>query len=878
MPDRLTQLLARVAGAALRLAPARFRATYQAEFTGSFASMLEDERRRRGLAAMLVLWIRGFVDAIDAAGRERRVDPGRRRPLGDLRGDVRAGVRTWRRAPGLSLTITLTLALGLGLASAIFAFADGYLFRPLPFPQGDRLFFVRDPDARVASALTTSEVLALRQTSVADLGFVEWGGQTPVPGVGTLQIGDRPVPVFIEGISKGFGQVIQVPLALGRLFTDDDYRGISPTPVWLNYRFWQREFGGDPDVLGRTYPIIGGARDGAIVVVGVLDRRVTAFDLNNEPPQMVAPNMDLKNRGPNLLSFPIVRLPAGMSVPQAQAAIGAALQAVAPAAPGRTRAVRLASLYEYQVEGGRPTAEVFLTGAILVLALVTINLTHLLLARAAARTAEVATRAALGASRWRIVRTFLVETLLLGALGIAGGLLFGAWLSSVIAATVPGYPSGGRNLALVPMAFDARVTVVAIVVGVIISLCGVVWPAWHATRRPLRAITRRSAASGGEISTRVSRVILASEVAVATIIMAGTMFMSVGIWRYLNQPFGFDITDRFRVYLEPPVRGAVGLGANWGPIVDVVRDASGVRAAGVARDRSTGPIVVDEQELPSRDVRAADVGYGYFEAWGALPIAGRTFTGDEVAGDAPVAVVDQKFAAHVWPGGNPIGRRVRIGIGSGPPREVIGVVRHERRRLSVETAGVVYVPRPKIDQRETMIVWAPGLTAGDLEQRLVAPVGEAVPGFKPVVTPVTFENLFVRDVGEAYFQRPVVIVFGLFAFVLAGVGLFGLVAYLVEQRTREYAIRIALGARATAIWRHVVGQSVAPTAAGLVAGLGGAWALEGLARAGVFGWQSSGPMTVAAVSILLISVAAVAATIPARRALRIDPIQALRSE
>ena len=822
--------------------------------------------------------VRGIIDARPAGGREQQVEDGARRPgwLADLPDDVRFTVRGWRRSPGFSVTIVLTLVLGLGLAAAIFAFADGYLFRGLPFPSSDRLFFVRDPDARPA-LLKASDTIALRASTVGDLGFVEWGGETPVPGFSELLVGDRRVRVRLDGVSPGFAQVMQMPLEAGRVFTAEDYVGATPVPAWISYRFWQHELGGDPDVLGRAMTIDGLGRQSQVMIVGILDRRVTAFDLNNPPPELVLPSIELRNPGPNLLSMPIVRLPEDMSPERARAAIASTLQGLAPAPTGKVRTVRLASVYEYQVAGGRPTAQVFSVGALLILGLVMINLVHLLLTRGVARAGEIATRAALGASRWRIARIFVVEGLLLGILGIAGGLVLGAWLASVIASAIPTFPTGPRNLSLVVMAFDARIVIFAVLLGFAISLSAGVWPTWQALRHPALTSSRNAVGGGTHVSSRNSRTILASEVAVATVIMVGTVFMGLGIWRYLNQPLGFELEDRWNVYLEPPRDGrADDSGLDWTAAVEAVRGAPGVRAAGVRRDRPVRPVALEDRGPIGNEVRAQDVAYGYFEGWGIRPTAGRLFRPEEVAADAPIAIVDEKFATWAWPNDDPIGKVLRAG--TGPPREVIGVVPHERRRLSMEIPGVVYVPRPRIDEREAIIAWAPGMGAADLAERVAGPLAQVAPGYRAVVSPITFENIFARDAGEAMFQRPLVVLFGLSALVLAGVGLFGLVSYLVEQRTRDFGIRLALGARPGDIWRPVIGQSVVPAAAGLLIGLGVAWALEGVVRASVFGWKSSGALAMTAVAVALMMVAVVAAIGPARHAMRIDPIEALRAE
>jgi hypothetical protein len=323
--------------------------------------------------------------------------------------DLRYVLRGLGRRPGFAATIVITLALGLGLGAAVFSFADGYLFRPLPFPSPDQLYRVRDPHARIA--LLQRDTIALRQTAVGGLGFVEWSAGHRIVGAGIV-IDERRVPVLSYDVSPGFAETLKLPLLAGRTFDEADHHETGSVPVWVSYRFWQREFGKDLAILGRSFPV-DGREPPSVTIVGILAPEVASFDLNNPPPDLVAPALAGAPTGvpENRLSSPIVRLPDGMTREEGESRIAAALQAVAPAADGRARAVDLRPLRNYQVAGGAPTARVLLAGAVLILLLVTMNLVHLMLAQGVARAREVATRAALGATRWRIMRLFLIEGL-----------------------------------------------------------------------------------------------------------------------------------------------------------------------------------------------------------------------------------------------------------------------------------------------------------------------------------------------------------------------------------------------------------------------------------------------------------------------------------
>lgn len=795
--------------------------------------------------------------------------------MADWLTDVRVVLRGWRRSPGFSATIVVTIVLGLGLASAIFAFADGYLFRPLPFPAADRLYHVLDPNNKIQGMLRASDQAALRASPLSDFGFVQWSiSGRPVSG--ELDLGARRASVMAYGVSGGFRRTVQLPLFAGRDFTDADHRDGGPSVrAWLTYRYWQREFAGDRTVLGRSYKVLTvSGKATTLEVVGILGPESTSFDLNNEPPDIVVPDVEPAEVRPTWLALPIVRVPDGMSVEQAEARIAGILQSAAPASDGTPRTVRLRSLREYQVAGGRPTARVLFAGAMLVLLLATINLVHLLLTRGVARAGEIATRAALGAGRWRLTRLFLTESLLLGAIGVAGGLLAGAWLSKVIDANIPRMPTSGRNMALVPMVYGWRTVVFAVALGLIVAGVGGLWPARRALKRSLAWTNRSASGSRGSIPARLSRAILASELAVATIVMVGTAFIGLGIWRYLNQPIGFDYDARYTVSITRSGGQAISV-PEIEASIDAIRHVSGVRAASTDYLFPVRNIEIPGVAIDPRKVSASGATLGYVDVWNLRLRRGRWFTASEIAGEEPLAVVNEALVRLAWPGIDPIGQEVRV---NKVISRVIGVIEPKRTRLAMAASAQIYVPAAHPHEWTSAAVWAPGMSTDDLERRVEAVIGGVVPGADVRVEPVTLENLFMRDVGEAFFQAPIMLAFGLLAFVLAGVGVFGLVSYLVEQRTREFGIRFALGARPGDVWRSVIRQSLIPALAGLAVGIAGAWALESVVRSSVFGWQSTGVGAIATVAVALLLVTVLAAAIPARRAMRIDPALTLRAE
>jgi predicted permease len=790
----------------------------------------------------------------------------------DWLADVRAAVRGWKRTPMVATTIVVTLSLGIGLTAAIFAFADGYLFRPLPFPGAERTYIVKDPNARIALLQRDADIL--RESALGGLGFVEWQVSRRVRG-SSLLIGERPVAFFAYAVSPRFRDTLPLPLVIGRDFDVSDYRDSDVLPAWISYRFWMREFGGDRAVLGRTYRFAESAEQ-RIVIVGVLGPTVASFDLNNQPPDAVVPAAapTVATNSAMRLAFPLVRLPQNLSVGQAEAAMGAILQQAAPSPDGKARVIRLTPLIDSQIAGGRPTARVLFAGALLILLLSAINLTHLLMARGVGRANEIAARVALGASRWRITRLFLTESAVLGLAGVSTGLTLGFFLARIIEARIPQLPTGARNLALVPMIFDSRVVIVAATLGAIVTLIGGLWPAWQARHRSLSIGTRSASGVASVISSRGSNVILASELAVATVVVIGTLFIGTGIWAYLHQPLGYEYRDRFRVAVTTTGRTPLAE-SEFAAVEGALIALPGVSAAGPYRLKSAAVVDIPGRAFDGRRVGASIALMGYFETWGMRLHEGRWFAPREFAGAEDVAVIDRALAGMVWPEASAIGQRIRVG---GRDCRVVGVVETWRDFLSRPPLGRVFVPGRSASEFPEVTVWAPGASADALSTSATAALASIMPGASVRVVPVTLENLFLRDVGEAEFQAPIVAVFGVLAFALAAIGVFGLISFLVERRLREFGIRMALGAGAWDIRAAVMRRNVWPALVGIAMGVGGAYALESVVRASVFGWPSSQLQVIVYAAVSLSAVALVAASIPARRATRVDPAAILRAE
>ena len=629
--------------------------------------------------------------------------------------DLRFAVRAALRMPAFSATVVVTLALGVGLISAILAFADGYLFRPLPFPGADRAYYVRDPNGRAGRMVSALDARLLRESPIGHYGFVEWSLSSTLS---EIVVGGAPVSAFAYEVSPAFRQTLGLPLRAGRDFSPADHDSSAPLVAWVSDRFWRGPLAGESGVVGRSFQTKGPRGASELTIVGILGPEVATFDSTNEPPDFVVPARGRPAEGPNRLAFPLIRLPDGVSAEQAAAQMTAILNAGNPAVEGQTRVVSLSSFDRVQRGGGAPTARVLFAGALLIMLLASLNLMHLLLGRGEARSIEAATRLALGASRWRIRRAFLIESFVLSGAGIGLGLLGGKILAAVIASRIPELPTAGRNLAMMPVLFDTRVMLIAATLGALAAVAGGLWPARRAWRSSLdarvRGTTRRS--------SRLARVILASELTVVTVVGAGAIFASQGIYRYLNRPLGFDLTDRVEVGVQRP-------GTRLSP-AEIAEALEAVKATGGVRVAASGTVPVPGQEavtVPDSPIETNRLGPqgvppGLFEAWGWKVVQGRWFDTHEF-GESAVAVANEEFAKLAWPTGSAVGAKIRTGPNL---REVVGVIPSHQWRLDIPIRPELFVPAPPGSGRLPIVAWAPGADVADIQARIRGAVEAAV--------------------------------------------------------------------------------------------------------------------------------------------------------
>jgi hypothetical protein len=372
-------------------------------------------------------------------------------------------------------------------------------------------------------------------------------------------------------------------------------------------------------------------------------------------------------------------------------------------------------------------------------------------------------------------------------------------------------------------------------------------------------------------TARLARVILASELAVVTIVSAGAVFAGTGIYRYLNKPLGFDLADRIEINLQR-VNGRVSP-PEIATALDAVRATVGVSIASGQGGAMTGQETVEVPGVAFDTTRLSPQGVppGLFEAWGWKIVDGRWFDTTEFD-RSDVAVVNELFARLAFPSGGALGATVRTGPNA---RTIVGVMASHQWRLDMSPRPEIFVP-VRTAAGLPLVAWAPGAGADNIQARVTAAVESAVPGIRASARVLTFESFFSRGIGEARFQGPIVTAFAVLAAMLAVIGVFGIVSFLVSQRTREFGIRLALGATRANIQASVIRESLLPAVFGVTAGAVGAWALGQVVRSAVFAWDANGPAAVAIVITALLVVVMLAAFAPAVRASGVDPATSLR--
>ncbi|HEY7285850.1 MAG TPA: ABC transporter permease [Vicinamibacterales bacterium] len=808
----------------------------------------------------------------------------RRRPVRSLTQDIVYACRLLRRQPAFSAVAIATLALGIGATTAVFTVVNGVLLRPLPYVDPDRiLLLLNGRNGRLSTAFSppnhrdvTTRSGVFSEAAAFDGTSVNLTGQ------------GEPQRLQSADVTGRFFRVLGATAAVGRLLQDSDVDSGGLTIV-LSDRFWRRQFGGRPDVVGSVLRIDGRPFE----VVGVAPPDLTfPGDPDFWRPLMLSPKaLSDGQRGAQYVGS-LARLKPGVTLAQANAAIATVAEQLAREFPNTNEGRNMVAvpLHERIVRTIRPALLMLLGAVVLVLLIACVNVANLLLARANARAREVAVRAAVGAGRSRLVRQFLVESLVLGVAGALGGLAV-AWAATRALVTLG--PASIPRLADVVV--DFRVLLFAIAVACGTSLLFGLIPALSTTGATFAhgAVTGRGSLGSG--SHRLRRLLVVCEMALAVVLLvgAGLLIRSYQRLSGVNPGFSADHVLTFHLALPetkyPTAAATHDLMATY---VERLGELPSVEAAaavfGLPLDSDFGastsfkrPGDVDSANEPSAGMRV--VTPGYFSTLKIPLRSGRLFDARDNAGGAEVVMINEEAARRYWPDTNPIGQRINVGVRlvsgvrSGD-KTIVGVVGDVKYGgLDLAAPPEVYLPyaQQPVDNLTIAI-----RTKGDPTS--IVPVARAelasLDRELPIADVKPMEALVGRSIAERRFTMLLLAAFAAVALTLAAIGVYGVLAYVVSQRTQEIGLRMAIGATAGDVVQLFVREGVVLAVVGLLAGLVGAVAASRVLASMLFDVGSSDPLTFLSVTCVLVAAALVASYLPARRAAHVDPMEALRTE
>ena len=803
--------------------------------------------------------------------------------------DIRYGVRGLLKHPGFTAIVVITLALGIGASTAIFSVVDNVLLRRLPYRNAERIVAIEETNREGKRGQVTSA------------NFLDWRAQNTVfehlaaikTTTTNLALSDHAERIDLAQTNANFFDVFGITPQYGRLFIPQDEQAGHAPVVIVSDTLWQRRFGSDPSLVGKPITLDGNN----FTVIGIAPPGFQYPDKTElwVPPLRLVPelyqNQDVtQTRGMGYLAA-IALLKPGVSLPQAAAemeTITSRLRQQYPDTNNR-RFNRVVSLHQHLIGDTNKVLWLLLGAVTFVLLIGCANVANLLLASGAARQKEMAIRSALGASRWRVMRQLFTESTILALTGGAVGVLIAVWGLAAITKLLPGdFPR------LNEIHLDLRIFGFTFAASVLTGILFGLVPALHLSRADVQDSMRERGTTGSRHQRRFRQALIVGEVALCVVLLAGAGLLFRSFLRLQSVNTGFVSEQVLTARLNPSgpnFTQQADFDKFYSQALEKISAIPGVHDAGVINTLplDKGPTTgfrVDGRPITTPDkwpmVNYRSVSPNYFRAMGIPVVQGRAYTDRDNTGSPLVMIINQQTAREIFPDENPIGKRITFGNTDQNRQpvwfEIVGVVASVRSlELREEPEAEIYFsslqdywPAMSLVVRSSV---EPASLAGSVRQA-VNEVDRSV----PVSQVKTMDHVVSESITQPRFNLFLLGLFSTVAMLLSAAGIYGVTAYTVSQRTHELGIRLALGAQVGDVLRMILGQGMAVIGAGLVLGLVAAFWLMRLLRSLLFGVGENDPVTFGAITLVLLIVALIACYIPARRATKVDPLEALRIE
>lgn len=800
--------------------------------------------------------------------------------------DMRYALRALRRSPGFAAVSIVTVALGIAATTIVYSIVDGILLRPLPIRDGDRVMLAREtsPDGTDMSVSWPNfEDWQKRQTSFETLAA--WRGLTAnLTGI------DQPRRLNVRHVTWNLLSALGVAPVIGRDFTAaDDRPGAEQTAI-VSHAFWQRDLGGSAEAIGKRIML----DEAPVTVIGVLPRDFTIArqeDIFLTVGTYIRPPFEglYRGRGNHFGFAAIGRLKPGVTVEAARAeveSLAAQLEHEYPATNSGNGAV-LQPFFEVLVADARPMLRVLLGAVVAMLLIACVNLANLMLSRAAARGQEMAVRRSLGAARWRIARQMLTESVLLAVFGgVAGVALAYAGFETLLALLPPNQPR------VHTISIDFRVLTVAAAASIATGILFGLMPAIHAaTGRSLSLLRSTRVTGSSPASAGPRRALMLAEIAMALMLVTGAGLMLRTMNNLARVDTGFDHPQIISAQFNLPRRyDAPRRALFYEQVAERLRAIPGVANAAftyslpIAGSNWNSIFIVEGQPVPERSQLPSSawtpVTSEYFETMGIQLRRGRLFAPTDIAGGPPVVVVNETFARRFFGSNDPVGARVKQGWpeDTTPWRQIVGVVSDVRvNGLHGDPTLQAYLPVRQGAQNSGAFVVRASEEPASLGRAIEAAVHEIDPGI-PLFNIQTMGQVIEAGIGNERLTTALMLGFAALALLMAAIGVFGVTAYSVAQRTHEVGIRMALGADRASVLALVLRQELNACLIGIAVGIAGALVLGSVLESLLFGVTARDGATLLLATLVLLGVTAIACIIPARHATRVDPVVALRSD